>query len=337
MYSIQKEGEKFRQELDVLNLEKGENEQTTVYAKRIKQKTKHRAQDKLPKQWEEKALHGKYPKRTKEADVDQNKTNQWLRSTGLKAETEGLIIAAQDQSLATRSYHATIIKDGTQPTCRICNSYEETIDHTVSGCPELAKTEYIQRHNKAAAYIHWKTCQHYNIQVSDKCYEHEPPMVTENKEATILWDIQIHTDREITANKPDIVIKDHKNKTCTLIDMAVPSDRNTSLKTTEKLSKYKDLEIETTRMWGMKTETISVVIGALGLIKTGLQKHAEKIPGAINFNELQKVTLLGTAHILSIRFCLKSKIYQPFCALVPWFGPGPSGVYSRLIEQQEFT
>ena len=35
---------------------------------------------KLSKQWEEKAL--KYPKRAKEADVDQNKTNQWLRSTG---------------------------------------------------------------------------------------------------------------------------------------------------------------------------------------------------------------------------------------------------------------
>ena len=155
----------------------------------------------------------------------------------------------------------------------------------------------MQRHNKAAAYIHWKTCQHYNIQVSDKWYEHEPA-VTENKEATILWDMQIHTDREIAAKKPDIVIKDHKNKTCKLIDMAVPSDRNTSLKTTEKLSKYKDLEIETTRMWGMKTETIPVGIGALGLNKKGLQKHTEKIPGAININELQKITLLGTAHIL---------------------------------------
>ena len=39
-------------------------------------------------------------------------------------------------------------------------------------------------------------------------------MVTENKEARILWDMQIHTDREIAANKPDIVIKDHKDKTC---------------------------------------------------------------------------------------------------------------------------
>ena len=77
--------------------------------------------------------------------------------------------------------------------------------------------------------------------------------------------------------------------------MAAPSDRNTSLKTTEKLSN--DLQIETTRMWGMKTEIIPVVIGAQWLIKKGLQKHTEKIPGAININERQKITLLGTAHI----------------------------------------
>ena len=61
-------------------------------------------------------------------------------------------------------------------------------------------------------------------------------------------------------------------------------------------SKYKDLEIKRTRMWGMKTETVPVVIGAVGLIKKGLEKHTEKIPGAININELQKNTLLGTAH-----------------------------------------
>jgi len=29
----------------------------------------------------------------------------------------------------------------------------------------------------------------------------------------ILWDMPIHTDRKITANRPNIVIKDHKTKT----------------------------------------------------------------------------------------------------------------------------
>ena len=98
-------------------------------------------------------------------------------------------------------------------------------------------------------------------------YEHEPPTITEDKKVTILWDMQIRTDREIAAIKSDIVIKGHENETCKLIDMAVKSDRNTYIKTTEKLSKYKDLEIETIKM---KTETIPLIIGALGLIKNGL-------------------------------------------------------------------
>lgn len=34
-------------------------------------------------------------KRMKEADVDQQKTHWWLRSTGLKAETESLIISTK--------------------------------------------------------------------------------------------------------------------------------------------------------------------------------------------------------------------------------------------------
>ena len=51
-------------------------------------------------------------------------------------------------------------------------------------------------------------------------------------------------------------------------------------------------------MWRMKTEIIPVVIRALGLIKKGLEKYMEKIPGAININKIQNVTLLGTAHIL---------------------------------------
>ena len=112
------------------------------------------------------------------------------------------------------------------------------------------------------------------------------------------WDMPIHTDRKITANRPDIVIKDRKTKTCKFIDMAVPPDRNTSVKVTEKLSKYKDLEIETSRMWGMRTETIPVIIGALRAIKKGRETYLGRIPGQLSISELQKITLLGAAHIL---------------------------------------
>ena len=93
----------------------------------------------------------------------------------------------------------------------------------------------------------------------------------------LLWDMHVHTDKMIKANKPDIIIKDKQEKTCMLIYMAIPSDRYTSVKVAEKLSKYKDLEIEITKKWGLKTITVPVVIGTLGVVKKGtLTRYQEK-------------------------------------------------------------
>ena len=77
--------------------------------------------------------------------------------------------------------------------------------------------------------------------------------------------------------------------------MAILSHRNVSLKEVEKCSKYKDLEIEISKMWKMKTTTIPVVIGALGVGKTGMRSNIVKIPDKVNLEELQKITLLDTA------------------------------------------
>ena len=67
---------------------------------------------------------------------------------------------------------------------------------------------------------------------------------------TILWDFPVRTDNKtIQANRPNIVIKHQQNKMCQMIDMSVPSDCNISAKEFEKLSKYKDLEIESAKMW----------------------------------------------------------------------------------------
>ena len=85
--------------------------------------------------------------------MDQDKTHKWLKAAGLKAETEGFIIAAQDQSLPTRWHQNNILKKPEEdPKWRLNGRFDENIDHLVSGCPELVKTEYILRHNKAAAH-----------------------------------------------------------------------------------------------------------------------------------------------------------------------------------------
>ena len=99
----------------------------------------------------------------------------------------------------------------------------------------------ISRHNNAAAYLHWRICKDHDIEITDKWYEHEPETVIHNKDnnITIMWDMPVNTDRTITANRPDIIVKDSVNSTCKLIDMTVPSDRNIALKETEKKASTK--------------------------------------------------------------------------------------------------
>jgi hypothetical protein len=42
-------------------------------------------------------------------------------------------------------------------------------------------------------------------------------------------------------NRPDIIIKNNKEKTCTLIDVAIPADRNVVQQEVEKNLKYNSL------------------------------------------------------------------------------------------------
>ena len=83
-----------------------------------------------------------------------------------------------------------------------------------------------------------------------------------------------------------------------MLDVVVPADKNISLKEFQKLSKYKDLEIEVTKMWKLKTRTIPVVIGTLGMIKKGTQNFIDQIPGKPSLQEIQKIVLSSAAHIL---------------------------------------
>jgi len=83
-------------------------------------------------------------------------------------------------------------------------------------------------------------------------YTHMPKPVCVEGDVTVLWNQAVHTDREVTANRPDIIIKNKKEKTCPLIDVAIPADRNVVQKESENKLKYKSLCIAIQRMWNLK-------------------------------------------------------------------------------------
>lgn len=108
--------------------------------------------------------------------------------------------------------------------------------------------------------------------------------------------IRLITQSEIAADLHDIVAKNTRDKKRNLIDVAIPSDQNTSIKVSEKSSKYKDLEIEIARICQVKIEIIPVVLGALRAIRN--VQRSSSVTSQEIFKEIQKTTLLRTGHIL---------------------------------------
>ena len=82
--------------------------------------------------------------------------------------------------------------------------------------------------------------------------------------------------------------KDYIRKTYLLIDISVSIDNRISVKEYNEISKYKDVEKEIEKMWHVKTNTMSVILGALSMINKGTDKHINKISGYSSQYEIQK-------------------------------------------------
>jgi hypothetical protein len=62
------------------------------------------------------------------------------------------------------------------------------------------------------------------LQVNDRYCEDIPDRVINVNGTTGMWDVQVITDRTVPANRPDTVLHDKTEKTCLLIDIALPDD-----------------------------------------------------------------------------------------------------------------
>ena len=104
------------------------------------------------------------------------------------------------------------MKEEIESKCRLCKQYEETIDHLTSGCPILAKNECLMRHDKVCTHLHYSIFKALGIETTDKWYTHIPKPVCEDGDVTVLWNQAVHTDREVTANRPDIITKKKRKR-----------------------------------------------------------------------------------------------------------------------------
>ena len=125
-----------------------------------------------------------------QSPVDTKETFGWLKAANLPGATEGLVVAAQDQTLRTRYYEHHILHRDVSPTCRLCSAGLETVDHVVAGCSAMAPTGYTDRHNQVASIIHWNICRHFQVQVERRWYRHQPDRLVETGDIVVMWDIR---------------------------------------------------------------------------------------------------------------------------------------------------
>ena len=109
----------------------------------------------------------------------------------------------------------------------------------------------------------------------------------------------VECDRKIKPIKPDIVVVNKNERSCAIIDIAIPGDIRVTAKEKEKTERNQELKREIKTMWNISSiEVIPVVVGALGSTSKKLKKCIEELGVVISTALLQKTALLGTARIL---------------------------------------
>ena len=80
------------------------------------------------------------------------------------------------------------------------------------------------------------------------------------------WDFSIQIDHVIEARRPDLVVVDKKERSCKIIDFAIPGDSRIEEKEKGKIEKYQDLGRELKGTWNVKMRIVPLVVGSLGAI-----------------------------------------------------------------------
>ena len=95
-----------------------------------------------------------------------------------------------------------------------------------------------------------------------------------------------------------MVVVDKKERSCKIIDFAVPGDSRIEEKEKDKIEKYQDLGRELHKIWNVKVKIIPLVVGSLGAIAKQFGKRLKQIRITVRTAQVQNTVLHGTARIL---------------------------------------
>ena len=74
-----------------------------------------------------------------------------------------------------------------------------------------------------------------------------------------------------------MVVVDKKDRSCKIIDFAVPGDGRIEEKEKDKIEKYQDLGRELQKIWNVKVKIMPLVVGSLGAITKEFGKRLKHV------------------------------------------------------------
>nr|CAH7713713.1 unnamed protein product [Callosobruchus chinensis] len=177
-----------------------------------------------------KPMHGIFYKHLEEHGLSQQLTFSFLGSSGLKSETEGFIMAYQDGVFNTLVYRSRVMG----------------------------------QHNAALLVLYYHLRHPYGIAESP-VLPYAPgalESVVENERYRIYWNYSFPTIELVQANKPDIVLLDHQQKTMFVIDFSASAEVNIVSMEEEKRTKYQELLGRLLRLWPDYAVSLLVIASA---------------------------------------------------------------------------
>lgn len=158
---------------------------------------------------EKKVLHVKYIKRKKNL-------SGWK-----KKETEGLLLATQDQALLNRNYKVAVIKEQGNKKYQMYNAKKTKLLWWVweASTRRIKKTTWPCGIDNPLGIV-WKS----RASEERKLVQPSSRISTGKWQHKTLRNFNIHTDRVIETRRPDIMVVDKCNAETTVIDIAVHCD-----------------------------------------------------------------------------------------------------------------
>ena len=160
----------------------------------------------------------------KNEQINLKETYGWLQSENFSLHVEGYLFSLQEQEINTRAAQKRWERNldkrhNIDCRCRMCKQKDEDLFHITSSCSSLSNSMYLYyRHDNVGKSIYEEITADEQGKVTRQC--RKPPTVTHCNGKEIWWNVPLNLPNKVEHNRPDIIVWDNVNKTCTIIEIS---------------------------------------------------------------------------------------------------------------------